>query len=192
MYHIVKNNLASIPTDARAVRTRRTLRDALLRLIETRPFDQITIREIAGESSIGYATFFRHYASKEALLDDLAAAEIATLLDRALPILFANDSRRSCLALFDYVAQHRTLWSVLLTGGAAATVKQEFTTQAKRIADEQGSRVRLIPNELRAVVAVGATVEIISWWLGQTVPYDVPKMAEILDRLVVVPAVAAE
>jgi hypothetical protein len=50
----------------------------------------------------------------------------------------------------------------------------------------------MIPDELRVVVAVGATVEIISWWLTQSTPYDVPRMAEILDRLVVGPAIAED
>jgi len=68
------SDLPSIPTDARAIRTRRALREALLGLIETRAFEQITIREIAARAGIGYATFFRHHASTEALLDDLAAA----------------------------------------------------------------------------------------------------------------------
>ncbi|CAN5421717.1 hypothetical protein BH10PSE14_BH10PSE14_03700 [soil metagenome] len=182
----------STQTDARAVRTRRALLDALLRLIETRPFEQVTIREIAGEARIGYATYFRHYPSKEALLHDLAAAEIAGLLDRTLPILFSDDSRRACVALFQYVAQHRPLWSALLTGGAAASLKQEFTDQAKRVAEDRGASGRLIPDELRAVVAVAATVEIIAWWLRQNDTYDVERVAEILDRLVVAPAIAID
>jgi AcrR family transcriptional regulator len=186
------NERSSTQVDARQVRTRRTLLEALLRLIEARPFEQVTIREIAGEAGIGYATFFRHYDSKEALLHDLAAAEIAGLLERALPILFADDSRQACVALFDHVAQHRPLWSALLTGGAAATLKQEFTDQAQRIADQQEPGQGPIPDDLRAVVAVGATVEIIAWWLRQDVPYDVARMAEILDRLVVVPAIAPD
>jgi AcrR family transcriptional regulator len=186
------SDLPSIPTDARAIRTRRALREALLGLIETRAFEQITIREIAARAGIGYATFFRHHASTEALLDDLAAAEIADLLARTLPILFADDTRLSCIALFEYIAQHRALWAVLLTGGAAASVKQEFTAQAKRVAEAQGNAARMIPDELRVVVAVGATVEIISWWLTQSTPYDVPRMAEILDRLVVGPAIAED
>jgi AcrR family transcriptional regulator len=183
---------ASIQTDARAVRTRRALLDALLRLIETRPFEQVTIREIAGEARIGYATFFRHYPSKEALLDDLASAEIAGLLGRTLPILFSDDSRRACVALFEHVAAHRPLWSALLTGGAAAALKQEFTDQAKRVVEDRGASGGSIPDDLRAVVAVGATVEIIAWWLRQGAPYDVQRMAEILDRLVVVPAIAMD
>jgi AcrR family transcriptional regulator len=182
----------SINTDARAVRTRRTLLHALLRLVETRPFEQVTIREIAGEARIGYATFFRHYPSKEALLHDLAAAEIAGLLARTLPILFSDDSRQACVALFAHVAQHRALWSALLTGGAAASLKQEFTDQAKRVAEQRGASGGSIPDDLRAVVAVGATVEIIAWWLRQNEPYEVGRMAEILDRLVVVPAIAID
>ena len=182
----------STHTDARQVRTRQTLLAALLRLIETRPFEQVTIREIAGEAGIGYATFFRHYPSKLALLHDLAAAEIAGLLDRALPILFSDDSRQACITLFDFVAQHRGLWSALLTGGAAAMLKQEFTDQAKRIAERRGPVGGQIPDELRVVVAVGATVEIIAWWLQQEEPFDVMRMAEILDRLVVVPAIAVD
>jgi AcrR family transcriptional regulator len=180
----------SSKTDARQVRTRRTLLDALLRLIENRPFDQVTIREIAGEAGIGYATFFRHYPSKDALLHDLAAGEISELIARALPIFLANDSLRSCVTLFDYVADHRALWTALLTGGAAATLKQEFIAQAKRIAEQQGERGGPIPDEVRVVVAVSATIELIAWWLQRGSAFNAERMAGILDTLVVKPATA--
>jgi AcrR family transcriptional regulator len=184
------NDVSSSPTDARQVRTRRNLLDALLRLLETRPFDQVTIREIAAEAGIGYATFFRHHPSKEALLHDLAAGEIAELLARALPVFAAHDTRQSCVTLFRYVADHRALWTALLTGGAAATLKQEFTDQARRIAETEGAGGGVIPDDLRVVVSVGATVEILAWWLQQGTDFPVERMAEILDRLVVEPAIA--
>lgn len=184
--------LISGPTDARQVRTRNSLLDALLRLLETRPFEQVTIREIAQEAGIGYATFFRHHPSKDALLHDLAAGQIRELLDRALPILLTTDSRQSCIALFSYVAERRELWTALLTGGAAATLKQEFTDQARRIAEDQGTGGGLIPDELRVVFSVSATVEILAWWLKQDVAFDVEHMAEILDRLVVGPSLAID
>ncbi|MCJ8156116.1 TetR/AcrR family transcriptional regulator [Sphingomonas sp. LaA6.9] len=183
---------ASTLTDARQVRTRGNLFEALLRLIETRPFEQVTIREIAREAGIGYATFFRHYASKEALLHDLAANQIAELLNQALPVLFSVDSRQSCIALFDYVAERRVLWSALLTGGAATMLKQEFTAQAKRIADAQGPVDGWLPDDLRVTFAVSATVEIIAWWLQQEPGFPVERIAEILDRLVVMPAMTTD
>jgi AcrR family transcriptional regulator len=190
VYHSDDGAVASIPGDARQQRTRRTLLDALLDLLEERPFEQVTIREIAARARIGYATFFRHYASKEALLHDLAAGQIAALLDRALPVLFAADTRQSCLTLFAYVDERRTLWSALLTGGAAMTLKQEFLDQAREVGVHNPPPDGWLPPDLRIVFAVGATVEIIAWWLSQVPPVPLEQAAEILDRLVVLPAMA--
>jgi AcrR family transcriptional regulator len=191
VYHKVVNIVTSIPTDARQVRTRSTLLEALLHLLETRPFDQITIREIAKEAGIGYATFFRHYPSKEALLHDLAAGEIAALLEHSLPVLFAVDTRRSCMALFSYVDERRALWSALLTGGAAALLKAEFTAQAKQLAEASGAVGGWLPDELKVVFSTSASVEIIAWWLHQDPDFGIERIAEILDRLVVAPVLAA-
>ncbi|MBB5686695.1 TetR/AcrR family transcriptional regulator [Sphingobium boeckii] len=178
--------------DARQVRTRRNLLDALLRLLETRPFEQVTIREIALEAKIGYATFFRHYPAKEALLHDLAAGQISALLGQALPVLFAVDSRQSCITLFEYVDERRALWSALLTGGAATMLKQEFTAQARRVAEQRGGVDGWLPDELRVIFAVSAAVEILAWWLQQGADFPIPKIAEILDRLVVAPAMTVD
>ena len=180
----------SLPTDARQVRSRRQLLDALLHLLETRPYEQVTIREVAREAEVGYATFFRHYASKDALLHDLAAGQIADLLQRALPILFAADTRQSCAALFSYVDERRALWSALLTGGAATMLKQEFTDQARRLAQTTPHVAGWLSDELRIIFSVSATVEILAWWLQQEPDFPLDRMAEILDRLVVTPAMS--
>ena len=177
-----------LPTDARQLRSRRQLLDAMLHLLETRPYDQVTIREVARQAGVGYATFFRHYPSKDALLHDLAAGQISELLQRALPILFADDSRQSCLTLFAYVDARRALWSALLTGGAATMLKQIFTEQAREQAQRNPHESGGLPDELRIIFAVSATVEILAWWLQQEPDYPLDRMAEILDRLVVIPS----
>lgn len=182
--------VTSPSTDARLVRTRNTLLQALLRLLETRPFDQVTIREIAAEAGIGYATFFRHYASKQELLHDLAADEIAGLLARAVPVLYSADSRQSCAALFAHVAEHRALWTALLTGGAAPTLKEEFIAQARRLAEDQRKTGGVVPDDLRILFGVSGTIEILAWWLQQEPDFPIERMPEILDRLVVAPAIS--
>jgi AcrR family transcriptional regulator len=176
--------------DLRVRRSREGLRAALLDLLESKAFEDITIREVAARAGVGYTTFFRHYPGKEALLDDVAADEIRSLTEHAMPIYDSGDPASACLALCSYVERHRALWSALLTGGAAATLKQEFTDQARRLAEEQPAGGRVIPDELRVIFSVSATVEILAWWLQQQEPYDVNRMAEILDRLVVRPAIA--
>lgn len=181
---------AKRPHDARQQRTRAALLEALLALLETRPFDRVSIREIATVAGIGYATFFRHYPSKDALLEDVAAEEIAALLERALPLLYGDRMRESHLAVFAYVAEHRALWTALLTGGAAASLKAEFVAQARRTAQAHGEMPSWLPQDLSIVFAVGATVDIIAWWLREDPPVPVDEAASILERLVTKPVLA--
>jgi len=176
-------------TDARMVRTRAALRRALLALLERKQFDQITVRDIAAEANIGYATFFRHHASKTDLLKDVAEEQIGQLLALAIPLLVASDTRGSCLALCRYVHEHRALWAALLTGGAAGAVREEFIRQAMEQGPAQVQSSSWLPVELGAIFGVSATVEILAWWLRKPNEFTVEAIAEIVDRLVVTPAV---
>jgi AcrR family transcriptional regulator len=174
------------------VRTRAALRRALLRLLELKHFDQITVRDIAAEAKIGYATFFRHHESKSELLEDVAEEQIGNLMALALPLLVAADTRGSCLALCRYVDEHRAIWAALLTGGAAGAMREEFLRQAMHLGSVQVQRSSWLPAELGAIYGVGATVEILAWWLRQPREFSVERIAEIMDRLVVTPAVGSD
>jgi AcrR family transcriptional regulator len=178
-------------TDVRMVRTRKALRTALLALLERMQLDQITVRDIVAEADVGYATFFRHHASKEELLNEIAAEQVGCLMDLTMPLLDPTDTRVSCLALCEYVNQHRVLWSALLTGGAAAALRAEFIRLARDGA--VGKRTSdWIPVELGTVYGVGATIEILTWWLRTPAgDYTPEQVAEFLDRLVVAPATSA-
>jgi AcrR family transcriptional regulator len=183
--------IESAPVRAtRATRTRPILRGALLSLLEQRPFEQLTVREITAKADIGYATFFRHYPDKEALLDDLAASQISHLLAMTLPILSTADTRNSARALCVYVWEHRKLWSTLLTGGASGTLKDEFIRQAHKIAVTHPNPGAWLPADLTVVFSVTGTVEILAWWLKQRNPPSVDQMAEVLDSLIVAPSMA--
>jgi len=172
------------------VRTRAALCSTLLSLLEQKAFDHVTIREVTTRAGVGYATFFRHYQDKEGLLHDLAAREISQLLAMTMPILYTVDSRASTRALCAYVWRHRKLWSALLTGGAAGALREEFIRQARQLAAGQNNPDTWVPGDLRVVFAVGGAVEILAWWLKQREPLPVDRVAEILDRLVVTPAIA--
>ncbi len=178
-------------TDVRMLRTRQALRRALLALFERKQLDQISVRDIVAEAGVGYATFFRHHASKEELLNEIAAEQVGRLMALTLPLLDPTDTRVSCLAVCQYVNKHRVLWSALLTGGAAAALRAEFTRLAMKAADSQRSSDWL-PVELGAVHGVAATIEILTWWLRRPADeYSAEQVAEFLDRLVVAPATAS-
>jgi AcrR family transcriptional regulator len=190
---MVHSNEVTRPAEARDVRqtrTRAALAEALLSMLEQGPFEQVTIREITARAGVGYATFFRHYADKQALLHDLAERQIGELLAMAMPILYTVDTRASARALCAYVWEYRKLWSALLTGGAAGILRQEFVRQTRQIAAKQNNPELSLPNDLRIVFSVTGTLEILAWWLKQSEPLSINRMAEILDQLVVQPSMA--
>jgi AcrR family transcriptional regulator len=63
------------PRDRRVLRTRHTLREALLALLSERGWDAISVQDLCDRANVGRSTFYTHFADKEELLvggfDDL-------------------------------------------------------------------------------------------------------------------------
>ena len=147
----------STTSDARVVRTRDSLRHALLELLHSRPFEQITIREIAATAGIGYTTFFRHHPTRESLLEEIAAEEMRQLLEHLLSTFDAGDTGAQSLALCKYVAGHRAVWVTLLTGGAAGTLREEFIRIAKIVAQGSPHTTKWLPAEVEDATKVSVS-----------------------------------
>lgn len=178
------------PGDARQVRSRNALHSALLALLRSRPFDQLTVREISAQAGIGYATFFRHFASKEALLADLALTPIAELLDDTFELARRVDGLTASRTLCAKVQDKAELWSALVNGGAAEVVRGEFTRQAACAqGDTEGCLADWVPASLGIAHLAGATLRVLGWWLRQDEPQSVDEVASILHRMVVAPLV---
>ncbi len=179
----------STAKDARVHQTRAAIRKAFLKLLDKKPIDQITVREIASQASIGYTTFFRHHPSKEALLNEIATDEIKHLIELALPVLGTADTHDATLAMCGYVAEHRALWSTLLTGGAANVLRDEFIRLSLKVAASWKSTNKWLPAEVGVILVTSGTIELLAWWLKQKDPIPVEKLAVILNRTVISPVV---
>jgi AcrR family transcriptional regulator len=176
-------------TDPRTVRSRDALRRALLELLETTPFEQITIRDICARAEIGYTTYFRHHPTRESLLDDVAAEEINRLVRLTLPVMDAGSALAGCVALFRYVDEHRAVWATLLTGGAAAALRAELLRLALREAAARAPRGTWRQAEVSTRLIVSGTIEVLSWWLKLDEPVPLKDAAKILTTMVIKPAV---
>lgn len=179
---------AGLPrTDARVRRSRAGLRRALLELLQSKALEQITVRDVAAQAGVGYTTFFRHYAGKEALLDDIATEEIGRMFELTLPVYDTCASHAACLTLCNYVDEHRGLWAALLTGGAAGAVREELLRRGRE-ASAARARDGWLPEGLATILAVSVTIELLTWWLRQAAPLPAAEVAEILDRIAISPA----
>jgi len=66
--------------DPRILRTRKLLQQALVKLMEKKEFDAISVQDIAEEATINRATFYDHYPDKFALLECTVGSRFNELL----------------------------------------------------------------------------------------------------------------
>lgn len=172
--------------DLRAVRSGQALREALLGLLPKQAFDQITVRDICNAAGIHYATFFRHYETKEALLNDIAKEQIRELNNLTLAIREGDNYEAGFRALCQYVADHRTLWAILLNGGAASAMREEWLYRSQLVAAQEPPVNSWLPKELGTICAATLIAETLAWWVAQPEDaYSVEAVAQILYRLLV-------
>src|ERR1700723_3079548 len=93
--------------DPRILRSRRMLMEALDILLTRKEFDDISIQEIADEASLNRATFYLHYADKNALLQALTESRFRDLIERrAITFTDCKGALRAiALGVCDYLAE---------------------------------------------------------------------------------------
>ena len=177
--------------DRRVRRTRRALAEALIALTQGRPYEAVTIREIAARAGIGYATFFRHYPDKVALLGDTLEVALDEVVALLTPALAGDDPAAVGTALFRYARDNAALCRVLLGGRATALLLARF-------GEADGCQPAIpapppppgIPAEIAAHHRVTASLALLQWWLDAGMPYPPERMGAIYHDLVLRPTIA--
>lgn len=93
--------------DPRILRSRQMLMEALARLLDHKEFADISVQEIADEATLNRATFYLHYADKNALLQAMTAARFRDLIARrGLSFTDCDGALRAiALGVCDYLAE---------------------------------------------------------------------------------------
>jgi len=167
------------------------MRQAMLDLLSEQRFDDIQITQLTARAGVGYATFFRHYASTRDVLNEIASDEIAELLSMSIPVLAQEDSAASMRALCRFIQQRKRLWQTLLTGGAADTVRAEFVRQARQWSARHDGSPSAVPIDLGTVCAATSTIAALAWWLESGEDIGADAFADHIDRLIISPFLSA-
>jgi AcrR family transcriptional regulator len=177
----------STVADARVVRSREALREAMVELAAELPLDAITVRAIAARAGVGYATFFRHYSDKETLLADVAGQLTQEFLAQVAPILRDHDRRGAARSLVAFVEAHMPIHRALLGGGAGETVRRQIldTVARARHRESEGAMDDLILQHM-----VSSILNLLSWWVRHPGDVGADTLAELIDRAVLEPVSA--
>jgi AcrR family transcriptional regulator len=173
--------------DPRSLRSQEALRNALLRLIDDRPFDRITLRDIAAEAGVSYPTVFNHYDGKDDLFREIACDEIAGLL-AAFRDRRTAPGWRPGRSICAYIVARRGLWRTLLTAGASEAMRSEFIRRGRDLASGRPGLAHGFPLDVVSGLIASGMFEVIAWWLAQDAGYPVETVSDMLETLVIEPA----
>ncbi len=138
--------------DRRIERTRALLREALLRLVHERRYEEISIRDITDAANLGRATFYVHYPDKDALLDDF---------------LFGDDpdAALTVRGFLEHVEHNRDLYTAVLSADGAVPLCIRKRAEA---AIQPHLTVRGVPGDLVLAHGMASLLTAAHWWLLRT------------------------
>ncbi len=179
----------SSTSDPRIIRTRERLWRAMVDLTLAHGYDTVTIRDIVAEANVGYATFFRHYPDKDALLQDVLARsldEIETIIQRHNPQLPASVLGQT---IFEYVAEHQSVCRVLVDQRSPASLRMRvMAAVVQHIGAQQRKPAREgVPGDIIMHHIAVSSLNLIGWWLDHGMPYSPEHMGTIYASLIVEP-----
>lgn len=92
-------------TDPRVLRTRRMLMDSFAKLLKAKPFEEISVQEIAEDATLNRNTFYLHYPDKAALLRAMTESRFRDLIKaRGISFTDCNGALQAvALGVCDYL-----------------------------------------------------------------------------------------
>jgi AcrR family transcriptional regulator len=193
-----------VKLDRRIVRTRQSLRTALMDLVKEKPYDGISVEEVTARADVSRATFYLHYKDKDDLLLDqfyeMAMERVQMFAE--LPASFwvsavgASDTDEQSglllVKIFEIAEQNASLYRILLRGGSARRLVdgiREITTRAftkflnVKFQSELQTLQPAVPVDLLAAYFSGALLSTIGWWLDQEPRMSAEEITRLFNRL---------
>lgn len=185
------------PVDRRIIRTKQSIREALIYLLEEKSFDALTVKDLCMKANINRGTFYLHYWDKFDLLEQtineftegckkiiLQADELDLnhyqYFDEPLPAM---------ITLFKYFKENASLMRALL----GLKSDSSYLSQMKQllwnnlIDQELSVHLKkdnfLVPSEYLIAYIISAHLGVLQQWLDRDCQESPQEIALILSRL---------
>ena len=110
--------------DPRAERVRTRLREAAFALAHERPVDELTVGDIVARAQVSRQVFYQHFHDR-----DDAIATAFTVAFAAATADIDSDARAHILRLFDFAAEHRSMYRNVVPSAVTQRVVTAFRAE---------------------------------------------------------------
>lgn len=170
--------------DRRIARTRKALAEAIVHLTLTVGYDRVTIKDIAKYAKISYATFFRHFKSKDEVMEYAFAEAFDETMEA---VASATTYYDEALAVYKHIRKNRSVFLVAFAlPRGNKTVDTWYNQLAKFFLERLGAKDEgVIPLDVSVNHLVQSTTGLIHWYLENDERYSPEEMAAIHRELIV-------
>jgi AcrR family transcriptional regulator len=182
--------------DRRIVRTKILIREALVKLIEEKGFEALSVKEIAALANINRGTFYLHYKDKYELLEqtlDEVIQDVRKIFVRLKSLRFAdfvdqNQPMPITVEIFEYLKENEALMRVMFRLGGGITFQEKFIkvvedTLKLGFLGGVKSENFMVPREYLMSYILHAHFGVIQSWLESGCKESPKEMARILSKL---------
>jgi AcrR family transcriptional regulator len=177
-------------TDARVRRTRDALGDALIALMQEKPFDTITVQDVLDRAHVSRSTFYTHYSDK----DDLLMSDAEEFFE-ALSMALSQHGDKSdrvfpVREFFAHLSDVQPFFKALVKSGKyhenMELARGHFARGIERRLAELPRGKTIPANQLPAIAFAhaGALLSLLSWWLDRGMREPPAEMDELFHRMV--------
>ncbi len=117
-------------TDARVRYTQKILKDSFLKLLEKKPVNKITVKEVCELAELNRATFYSHYSDCFDLLDSIER-EILAGFEKSLQYIRSLDVTSLLGAIYEMIDRNDRACHVLVFHGGDGKILSEMTELAR-------------------------------------------------------------
>src|SRR5215216_2221218 len=177
-------------TDARVRRTRDALGDALVALMQEKPFETITVQDVLDRAHVSRSTFYSHYSDKDDLLMS-DAEEFFESISMALSVSGDKSDRVFPVKeFFVHLSDVQPFFKALVKSGKfqenMELARGHFARGIERRLSELPQGRAIPANQLQAIAFThaGALLSLLTWWLDRGMRELPAEMDELFHRIV--------
>lgn len=187
-------------TDLRVIRTRESIRNALVELIEEKGFEAISVKDITTRAKINRGTFYAHYQDKFDLMtkcEEEIMLEMSRIAKQNFPSVIAALETSSptvtpfplVVSIFEYLNENSGFMKAVLGPKGDLTFqtrlkdfmwKTLFGNHSEALVKEENL---LVPGQYLASYISSAHIGVIQQWLNSGRKESPQEMARILSTI---------
>lgn len=181
--------------DLRIRRTHKLLTDALFALLETNPYEDISVVTICEKAMVHRATFYKHFKDKDEFVAHVAREKLHELFVESITNSNNSDLKQLYKSVVDttlsYIENNKQMLRFAAKNSSAELIAQIHSTIQNsmekfiELAKSHGE-VYNAPTDITASFISGGFITLILWWINNDTGYTKEDIKTHLERILLI------